>query len=99
MRGEKSEVGATRVSANGYHYTKLDSGWQLTHRVVVEEQVLGRALQDDERVRFEDGDRTNLDPKNLAVYRVRQTSKERRRAQLLARRQEIDAELADLDNA
>jgi hypothetical protein len=99
MRGEKSEVGATRVSANGYHYTKLESGWELTHRIVVAEQILGRPLQDDERVRFADGDRTNLDPKNLEVYRVRQTSRERRRAQLLARRQEIDAELADLDNA
>jgi hypothetical protein len=97
MRGERSDVGSTRVSANGYHYTKTDDGWELTHRIVVAREVLGRPLQDDERVRFEDGDRTNLDPRNLVVYRVRQSSKERRRAQLLARRQEIDAELADLD--
>jgi hypothetical protein len=98
MRGERSEEGATRWSANGYHYTKTEEGWKLTHRLVVEREVLGRSLKDDERVRFEDGDRNNLDPKNLAVYRVRQGSKERRRAQLLARRQEIDAELEELDS-
>jgi hypothetical protein len=99
MRGEKSEVGATRVAPNGYHYTKLDDGWKLTHRIVVEERLLHRALQADERVRFKDGNRANLDPENLEVLRVRQGSKERRRAQLLARRQEIDAELEELGNA
>jgi len=67
MRGRRSQVGDTRVSLNGYHYTRTEDKWELTHRLIAEEK-LGRPLAEDERIRFADNDRTNLDPDNIVVY-------------------------------
>jgi hypothetical protein len=67
MRGKRSEVGDTRVSLNGYHYTRTESKWELTHRLIAQAK-LGRPLMDCERIRFVDNDRTNLDPDNIVVY-------------------------------
>jgi len=98
VRGKKSEVGDTRVAPNGYHYTRTTNGWELTHRLVVQRK-LGRDLQYDERVRFLDGDRSNYeDPDNLEVFTVAKGSNNKRRARLEARRDEIDAQLAELDD-
>lgn len=95
-RGQRSEVGATRISPNGYHYTNTeDRGWILTHRLIAEKK-LGRQLHYDERVKFIDGDRTNLDPDNLEVNKVGKKSPARRRAQIEARIEEYEARIAEL---
>ena len=66
-RGQKAEVGATRVAPNGYHYTKSDEyNWRLTHHIVMEEK-LGRKLLPHERVLFMDGDRSNIEEDNLEI--------------------------------
>lgn len=99
VRGRKAKVGDTRVAPNGYHYTRTPNGWELTHRIVAE-QKLGRPLRDDERVRFVDGDRSNYeDPDNLDIYEVRKGSAAKRRARLEARKEAIEAELAELENS
>jgi hypothetical protein len=97
VRGRSSKVGDTRIAANGYHYTRTDDGWTLTHRIVAERKI-GRALSYDERVRFIDGDRSNFrDPDNLDVYQVREASVEKRKARIAARIDELQAQLAELD--
>lgn len=96
-RGKKARIGDTRTSANGYHYTRTERGWELTHRLTAERK-LGRPLQDNERVRFVDGDRTNYgDPDNIEVYEVRKGSIAKRKAQLEARKEALEAELAELE--
>jgi hypothetical protein len=96
-RGKSSRPGETRVSPNGYQYTRTDGrGWQLTHRIVAEKK-LGRPLHANERVRFQDGDRTNLSQENIIVYEKRVTSNGTRRARLEAKIAELQAELDGLD--
>lgn len=95
-RGRESEVGSTRVAPNGYHYTRTDKKWELTHKLVAE-TTLGRSLHTDERCRFRDRDRTNLKPDNIEVYKTKTRTVGKRRAVLQARIEELQAELADLD--
>jgi hypothetical protein len=77
-RGSAAEVGTERKSPNGYLYRKTkNDGWQLVHRLVAEEK-LGRRLYANEYATFADGDRTNLDPKNI-IIRLRGRSSLRRR--------------------
>lgn len=99
MRGKSSDIGATRVAQNGYHYTRTDEGWKLTHRLVAE-QSMGRKLGPDEFVRFEDKDKTNLDPSNIRVRKRRdgQSYKAKRKAQLEARIDELQSEVEDLSS-
>lgn len=80
-RGKASEVGDTRVAQNGYHYTKTEDGWDLTHRIIMEKR-LGRKLAHNERVQFKDGNKTNLDHGNLELITVG-TSNIRRRIKYL----------------
>lgn len=65
-RGKAAKIGDTYVSANGYHHTRTASGWILTHRKIAQDR-LGRALSKDEYVAFADGNRENLDPKNIVI--------------------------------
>jgi HNH endonuclease len=95
MRGSRSEVGATNVSKNGYHYTRTEDRWRLTHHLVAEKK-LGRPLTDTERVVFVDGDKTNLDPSNIQVKRKATSSLRKREAQLIARIEELQGQLADV---
>jgi len=102
-RGQQVDVGATRVSQNGYHYTKVavkpgtgKPGWRLTHHIVAE-QKLGRPLREDERVSFK-GKKSDLRPENIIVSEKGQGSQRRRKAQLEARIAELQAEL-DIINA
>jgi hypothetical protein len=95
VRGSRSEVGETKVSKNGYHYTKTEERWRLTHHIIAEEN-LGRELNDNERVVFVDGDRTNLDPDNIEVRRKNTASLRKREAHLVARIQELQAELENV---
>ncbi len=95
MRGQKSSPGDTRIAKNKYHYTCTPDGWVLTHRMLVESDM-DRDLRPNERVKFLDGDRTNLDLSNLEVYRVRQKTRHQRIAHLEARIEELTAELEEL---
>ena len=83
--------GTTRVSANGYHYTKQDNRWRLTHHIIAEAN-LGRPLAPGERVEFKDKDRTNLDPKNVLVRTKGEGSVARRIAVIDDRIRELQAE-------
>jgi hypothetical protein len=99
MRGQKSENGATRVAPNGYHYTKVDGVWVLTHRLVWE-KANGRKIRDNERVRFKDGDRTNYEnADNIEVYQIKDKSPQSRRAIIEAKIAELQAELRELEDA
>ena len=95
MRGQKSKEGDTRVARNKYHYTCTSDGWVLTHRMLVELDI-GRVLRKNERVKFLDGDRTNLDLSNLEVYQVRQKTRHQRISHLESRIEELTAELEEL---
>lgn len=96
MRGSRSNVGDVNVSSNGYHYTRTEAGWRLTHHIIMESK-LGRGLEPDERVVFKDGKRTNLDPDNIEISEKGRSSIRRRRAQLIARRDEIQAQIDAID--
>lgn len=95
-RGLKAKVGDTRWSPNGYHYTRTELGWALTHRILAEKK-LGRPLAKDERVRFKDGDRKNIKVNNIEVFKVAKGKTGRKRAQLQARIDELQAQLAELE--
>jgi len=94
-------IGATRVSQNGYSYTKVkDKGarqWRLTHHLRME-QKLGRPIDTSvERVIFKDGNRTNLSFDNLDVVPKRQGPLTRRRADIEDRIRELQAQLDDVN--
>lgn len=96
-RGQTSEVGATMVNQNGYHHTKTEAGWRLTHHIIAE-QKLGRPIQANETAYFRDGDRANLDPKNIDV-RLRASSSIRKQiARLDERIRELKAQRTELAN-
>ena len=96
-RGKPSKVGDTKVSPNGYHYTRIETGWELTGRVIGA-QKLGRALRSNERIRFIDGNQLNLVPENVEVREVK-TTPGAKRARLEARIEELQAQLAELEEA
>jgi hypothetical protein len=70
MRGGTSAIGDTMVNKNGYHHTRTETGWRLTHHLIAE-KMLGRPLESGERVSFRDNDRTNLDPENIQIKNKR----------------------------
>jgi|SRR5215831_10146877 len=90
-RGRKAEVGDTNIAQNGYHYTRTAEGWVLTHRLIAEEK-LGRPLLENERIKFKDKDRTNLNPDNIIVFTGKEASKSRQIARLNARIEELTAQ-------
>jgi hypothetical protein len=94
-RGKTAEVGDTRVSKNGYHYTKTGTGWRLTHHLVAEEK-LGRPLNENEIVQFI-GSKTNLRPDNVRVIQKRTSSLRKRKAILEERIEEMQAELDSIN--
>lgn len=95
-RGQTSHVGSTMVNKNGYHHTKTEDGWRLTHHILAEER-LKRKLKPSEGVRFRDGDRTNLDPDNLEVVRKGQGSIKAQIAKLNERIRELTAQKTELE--
>jgi hypothetical protein len=97
MRGKQAKPGDTRTSPNGYHYTRTEAQWELTHRLIAAKR-LGRPLNDNERCTFKDGDRTNLSPDNIVVSEKKQKSTASRRAQLEAKIAELQAELESLED-
>lgn len=101
-RGKAVEVGATRVSQNGYHYTKValngtdKAAWKLTHHIIAEKKI-GRSIREDERVVFRNGKKRDLSPKNIEVREKGRGSVRRRKAQLEARIAELQAELTEIN--
>jgi hypothetical protein len=71
-------------------------GWRLKHQIIAE-KALGRPLRENERCKFRDNDRTNLDPSNIEVVLKREKSNGTKRAQLEAKIEQLQAELAELD--
>lgn len=95
-RGKNAKVGDTRWSDNGYHYTRCEEGWRLTHHLVAE-RMLGRRLAKGERVKFVDGNPKNFAKDNIAVTKMGSGSLRRRKAQLEARIEELQAELHEVE--
>jgi predicted DNA-binding antitoxin AbrB/MazE fold protein len=60
------------------------------------ERSLGRSLKPNERVSFSDGDRTNLELENLILSTKKEKTKAAKKAQLEAKRDEIQAQLEEL---
>lgn len=95
----KKEIGAERVSQNGYTYVKVGEGqWRLKHHIIAE-HTLGRPLRADERVYFKDGDKTNLKAYNIAIMPKGSGSLRKRRAVLESKIEELQAELTDVNRA
>lgn len=92
-RGRNATVGDTRVAPNGYHYTRTEEGWRLTHHIVAEKKY-GRKLTEGERVVFLNGKRNDLSPSNVEIRQQAATNLRRRQAQLEVRIEELQAELA-----
>lgn len=97
-RGVAAKDGDTFVNANGYHHTRVDGTWRPTAHIIAEENI-GRPLDlKKDQVRFVDGDRSNLDSKNIIVQPKRdRRSREARIAQLQSRIAELQAELKELE--
>jgi hypothetical protein len=84
-RGKLSDVGDTRVAGNGYHYTKTEDCWRLTHHLTAE-KILGRPLKDSESVRFKEP-KYKRDPTNesgIVIVEKRTSSLRRRKHYLQA---------------
>lgn len=95
-RGQASKDGETNVSANGYHYTRKDGKWRLTHHLVAEEKYGHKINTEVHVVRFIDGDRTNLHPDNIEVILKNKATARKRLAQIEARIKELEAERDEL---
>lgn len=98
-RGANAPVGAETTSQNGYHYTKTEDGWKLTHRIIAEKELLHRPLQPNERVVFLNGNKLDLRSENLKVTKIKSSldSLKRRRDMLIVRIEELQAQLLDLE--
>lgn len=94
-RGRNAEPGSTRVAQNGYHYTKCEEGWRLTHHIIAEQEILNRPLQADEMVKFR-GSKDDLSPENIYVIKKRQSSLRAQIARLEADIEEKTARLTEL---
>ena len=66
----------TYISQNGYVQWKIGGRWQAAHRFVMEGK-LKRRLLPGERVRFVDGDKTNIDADNLEISTATDSKQER----------------------
>lgn len=91
-RGQTSAIGDQTVSKNGYHYTRTETGWRLTHHLIAEKN-LGRGLRENERVSFRNGNRRDLHPDNILVTEKGKASVRARMARLTAKIEELQAEL------
>jgi hypothetical protein len=97
VRGRKTAEGETYISANGYHYTKVEGKYRLTHHIVAE-KILGRPIDAaNERVVFKSKDKLNLSPDNIQVVPKGKGSLRRRKAQIEARIEELQAQLERID--
>lgn len=100
-RGANAAVGDERVSQNGYLYVKTEDGWKLAHRLMAEREILGRPLNPNERVTFKNKNRLDVRVDNLKVSTVRTDldTMKRQRDNLIARIEELQGQLADLEES
>lgn len=97
-RGIVSTDGETNVAANGYHYTRQNGKWRLTHHILAEE-VLGRPINtENEIIRFRDKDRTNLSKSNIEIIPKGKHTTRRRLAEVRAKIADLQALEKDLVN-
>jgi hypothetical protein len=90
-RGRPAEDGAKRWSPNGYHYTRVDGKWRLTHHLIMEKK-LGRPINTEtEMVRFI-GSRRDLRPENIEIIPKNKVSERKRLATLEAQIKELTAQ-------
>lgn len=92
-KGKAVDNGSTRVAPNGYHYTKVNGTWRLTHHIKMEEYI-GRKLRDGERVHFVTGNKLDFSKKNLRLVVQGTTTARKKVAQLEAKLQDVQADLA-----
>lgn len=95
-RGKNASIGDTRISPNGYHYTRIEDKWELTGRLVMEAH-LGRKLLPEERVRYKDNNRLNNDIENLTFIVTTPGGPKKELARLYAKRDEINAKIIELE--
>jgi hypothetical protein len=95
-RGKPSTDGSTRISDNGYHYTKVDGKWKLTHHIEAEAK-LGRPIYVHERVYFKDRNKTNFDPDNIMVLSSGTEKLKARHAALQTQIRNLQEELARVE--
>lgn len=95
-RGTRATVGQETISKNGYHYTRTETGWVLTHRLIAE-QKLGRPLAENERASFADNDRKNLDPSNIVVSTKRTATLRKQIARHKAKIKDLQAQVAIME--
>lgn len=97
-RGIVSTDGETNVAANGYHYTRVNGKWTLTHHLIAAE-ILGRPIDTkSEIIRFRDRDRTNLSKGNIEVIPKGKHTTRRRLAEVRAKIADLQALEKDLVN-
>jgi hypothetical protein len=97
-RGKTAEVGDTRVSQNGYHYTKVPGDWRLTHHLTAEKH-LGRALSDNEIVKIKNKREPYKFNDNIEIIVKRTSSLRKRKAVLESKIQDLQGELASVNKA
>ncbi len=95
-RGKQAEVGDTRVSQNGYHYTKTETGWRLTHHLTAEKH-LERPLAENEMVKIKNKNQPMVWTNNIEVIRKRTSSLRKRKAQLESKIADLQAELDSIN--
>lgn len=91
-RGKNAKPGETRISPNGYHYTRTKVKWELTGRLVAG-KARGFPLTKSERVRYLDGNPLNLEPENIEVFEVKRKSPKSQKARLEAKLEDLQAQL------
>lgn len=88
-RGQRAEIGDTKVNRNGYEYTKTQDGWIGSH-VLLMEKHLGRKLLPGEYVAFLNGHKP---PVTLDMIELRKRGDKRTPQHRLA---ELDARIEEL---
>lgn len=96
-RGRQAKVGDTNVASNGYHYTRTATGWRLTHHIVAEKKYKRKIDSAKDHVVFIDKDRENLSPSNIEIRPRNVQSNAKKRARIIARIEELQAQLDELD--
>lgn len=94
----QASIGTERIAQNGYHYIKVAEGrWRLRHHIVAEDKY-GRKVRENERVIFKDKDRDNFNPNNIEIVVKNKTNTAVALARLIARRDELNARIAELES-
>jgi hypothetical protein len=97
-RGESALIGSERISKNGYTYVKTVDVWRLKHHIIAEKKY-GRSIDTKtERVIFKDHDRNNFDPDNIIIEKKKGITKGAQLARLKTRREELEAQIAELED-